>query len=216
MVSVLGRQLEPTHITIRLINGSGMANRSKTNNNIKIFTQGDYIMLRRIWPMLLMIILIAGCNESNQAKYEDADFGVSFNYPDDWIVTEQHGAPLWLIASTTEYKPIEGLQGPGVMLFGFKPKDMELVGKWLEEARTEYNNGMELTKSNTSLGGLEAIRYETEVYEENVSQGKFIYYVVEEPEMSFLVQFPYNFEGIYKEEMKKIEEIIKSIKFTKE
>lgn len=173
-------------------------------------------MLTRIWPMLLMIILITGCNETNQAKYEDVDFGVSFSYPNDWIVTEQQGAPLWLIASTTEYKPIEGLQGPGVMLFGFKPKDMELVNKWLEDAQTEYNDGAKLTESNTSLGGLEAKRYETEVLEEEGNKGKAIYYVIEEPEMSFMVQFLNSIDEENKEDMKKIEEIIKSIKFKKD
>lgn len=173
-------------------------------------------MLKRILPILLMIILIAGCTESPHIKYEEDDFGISFNYPDSWVVTEQYGAPLWLIVSTTKVKVAEGLQEPGVMLFGFKPKDMELVNKWLAGARTDYNHGAELTESNTSLGGLEAKRYETEVLEEEGEKGKVIYYVVEEAEMSFMVQFPYSMDEVHKEDMKKIQDIIKSIRFTQD
>lgn len=174
-------------------------------------------MLKKLLPILLIIVMITGCNESRDTtKYEDANFGITFNYPDHWVVTEKYGAPLWLIVSTTDYKPAEGLKGPGVMLFGFKPKDMELVNKWLEDAQTNYNNGAELTKSKASLGGLESIKYETEVFEEEGSKGKAIYYVIEEPEMSFMVQFPYSVDEVHKEDMKRIEDILQSIKFTKD
>ncbi|MEK3735603.1 MULTISPECIES: hypothetical protein [Paenibacillus] len=174
-------------------------------------------MLKKLLPILLIIVMITGCNESRDTtKYEDANFGITFNYPDHWVVTEKYGAPLWLIVSTTDYKPAEGLKGPGVMLFGFKPKDMELVNKWLGDAQTNYNNGAELTKSKASLGGLESIKYETEVFEEEGSKGKAIYYVIEEPEMSFMVQFPYSVDEVHKEDMKRIEDILQSIKFTKD
>ncbi|OME06822.1 hypothetical protein BSK64_08905 [Paenibacillus odorifer] len=174
-------------------------------------------MLKKLLPILLIIVMITGCNESKDTtKYEDTNFGITFNYPDDWVVTEKYGAPLWLIVSTTDYKPAEGLKGPGVMLFGFKPKDMELVNKWLEDAQTNYNNGAELTKSKASLGGLESIKYETEVFEEEGSKGKAIYYVIEAPEMSFMVQFPYSVDEVHKEDMKRIEDILQSIKFTKD
>lgn len=91
--------------------------------------------------------------ESNQQTYRNDEWGITFNYPNDWVIRQPaFGSTVSKLNFSVE--PKEGRKYPETILFNITPK------LWIENAMVKMKKDG-IVFSDTEVSGLKAIRFES-------------------------------------------------------
>lgn len=165
---------------------------------------------------LVLVMIVSGCSSNSlegMQKYQNDKQGIEFNFPEDWTVTDKSMGQgiTWLVISEEEYIVLEGHTGPFINIYGFKPSDMSIISEKLQSLR-EINNGKDLTESRAKIGGREAGKFVTEELSEGNNKGRIVFYIIDDKDMSMLIETVELAEDP-DNSIKKMNNTIKSIKF---
>jgi hypothetical protein len=182
--------------------------------------KGDILMIKRnVLITLIIILIISGCSSTKTniielKSFKKDDIGIEFKYPEKWVVTDiSMGLGLmWLVIAEKKYDIFEGNQWPFLNIYGFKPNDMSIITKRLKLLK-EINKGKETKKSETKINGKNFIKYKSDEINEENRKGKVVDYVLDDKNLSILIEtFEIN-NGEKDSFTDEINGIINSIKF---
>ncbi|RUT44444.1 hypothetical protein EJP82_17665 [Paenibacillus anaericanus] len=165
---------------------------------------------------LVLVMFVSGCSSNSlegMQKYQNDKQGIEFKLPEDWTVTDKSMGQgiTWLVVSEDEYIELEGHTGPFINIYGFKPGDMSIISEKLESLR-EISDGKDLTETTSKIGGKEAIKFVTEELGEGNEKGRIVFYIIDDKDMSMLIETIELAED-HDNSIKKMDNTIKSIKF---